>query len=161
MNITNQEAVSFEETLFHILDCENFESLQICWKVREGLRQKICFQRIKKYVDWYFSNFLHLQLERKMMMTTSIFGKDHELTKKMLTKHRRINRVFLSNEDVERSLHRIEEELENLIRFEDHFVFKELKRNYCFDDFIEREYLFPKFFHACEDWSDQFWVTKR
>jgi hypothetical protein len=161
MNATNQKTASLEETFFYVLDCENVEALQVCWKVREGLRKKICFQRIKTYADWYFSNFLHFQLERKMIVTTAILGKDHELTKKMLTKHRRIKRVFSSNEDVERSLHRIEEELENLIRFEDHFVFVELRLNYCFDDFIEREFLFPKFFHACEDWSDQFWELKR
>lgn len=150
-----------DETFFQLLYIENLEAIQFCWKVREGLRQKICFIRIKNYTDWYFSNFLHLQLERKLRIAIFVLGNDHILTKKMLTKHRRIKRVFLSNKDVERSLHRIEEELENLIRFEDHYVFKELKFDYCLSEFFEREYLSPKLSHACKDWSDPFWKVKR
>jgi hypothetical protein len=161
MSNLHEKAAAFEETYFQVLEFENLEALRFCWKVREGLRQKVCFLRIKDYTNWYFANFIHLQLERKLRLTIAVLGKDHELAKKLLAKHRRIKRVFLDNSDIEKSLNRVEEELESLVRFEDQHVFKELKVTLYSGQYFELEYDVSKSSFICDDWPDKFWLVKR
>ena len=161
MNDLREKMPLFEKTYFQVLEFENLEALRFCWKVREGLKQKVCFHRIKDYTDWYFANFIHLQLERKMRLTIAVLGNDNDLAKKLLAKHRRIKRVFLDNSDIERSLNRMEEELESLVRFEDQHVFKELQIMISLGQFLELEYVACTPSLICDDWPDKFWLLKR
>ena len=90
--------------------------------------KNIEIERIKTYADWFFNNELipHFELEEAHIFP--ILKADNELVKRALAEHRRLKRLFNDEKDVERSLHKIEEELEQHIRFEERILFPEIQK---------------------------------
>ena len=109
------------------LSHDHHHGLQLCWKIRTGFSKQIEVERIKKYADWFFTNHLvpHFELEEEYIFT--ILDPKNELVKQALTDHRRLKRLFSQNTDLEKSLGRIEEELEKHIRFEERVLFPEVQ----------------------------------
>ena len=109
------------------LSREHHHSLLLSWKIRSGLSKKIEISRIKKYVDWFFSNHVkpHFLIEEQYVFP--ILGIEHELVKKAISEHRRLTKLFSMKVDVEKSLSLIEEALEQHIRFEERILFKEIQ----------------------------------
>lgn len=105
------------------LSHDHHHGLQLCWKIRTGFHKKIEPTRIKRYADWFFENHLksHFELEEQYLFP--ILNKENELIKKGLTDHRRLKRLFKEKTNLEKSLGRIEEELEAHIRFEERILF--------------------------------------
>ena len=102
---------------------EHHQGLLLGWKIRKGLKKGVSVERIKKYNDWFFENHLkpHFADEEKYIFP--ILGDDHELIKKALTEHRRLTRLFAEENDLEKTLNHIEEELDRHIRFEERELF--------------------------------------
>ena len=109
------------------LSHDHHHGLQLCWKIRTGFSKQIEVERIKKYADWFFTNHLvpHFELEEEYIFT--ILDPKNELVKQALTDHRRLKRLFSQATDLEKSLGRIEEELEKHIRFEERVLFPEVQ----------------------------------
>ncbi|MGV9004950.1 hemerythrin domain-containing protein [Flavobacterium sp.] len=106
---------------------EHHHGLLLSWKIRNGLKKEIEPKRIKKYIDWFYVTHLlpHFELEEKYVFP--ILDKDHELIKKALSEHRRLNRLFVSKTASMKNLTQIEEELERHIRFEERVLFNEIQ----------------------------------
>ena len=109
------------------LSHDHHHGLQLCWKIRTGFSKQIEVERIKNYADWFFTNHLvpHFELEEEYIFT--ILDPKNELVKQALTDHRRLKRLFSQTTDLEKSLGRIEEELEKHIRFEERVLFPEVQ----------------------------------
>ncbi|WP_299390317.1 hemerythrin domain-containing protein [uncultured Gelidibacter sp.] len=110
------------------LSREHHHGLLLSWKIRNGFSKHIETDRIKKYADWFFENHLipHFELEETHIFT--ILNKDHELVKRALAEHRRLKRLFTNDDDAVKNLHKIEEELEQHIRFEERILFPEIQK---------------------------------
>lgn len=110
------------------LSRDHHHGLLLCWKIRFGIKNNIQEDRIKKYADWFYENHLipHFDLEEQHIFP--ILGVDNELTKKAISEHRRLKRLFESNTEIEKNLSLIEEELERHIRFEERILFNEIQR---------------------------------
>ncbi len=106
---------------------EHHQSLLLCWKIRTGFSKGVEAERMKKYTDWFFENHIqpHFEVEEKYIFP--ILGNEHELVKKALSEHRRLTRLFENEEEIEKSLSLIEEELEKHIRFEERVLFNEIQ----------------------------------
>lgn len=106
---------------------EHHHGLLLCWKIRTGFKKQIDPIRIKKYVNWYYKAHLipHFEIEEKHIFT--ILDKENEHVKKALSEHRRLIRLFESENDLLKSLTSIEEELESHIRFEERILFNEIQ----------------------------------
>lgn len=102
---------------------EHHHGLLLGWKIRKGMSKGIAIDRIKKYADWFFENHLVPHFEDEEKYIFPILGEDHEMIKKALAEHRRLTRLFTEEEDVEKALHHIEEELDRHIRFEERELF--------------------------------------
>ncbi|WP_417266286.1 hemerythrin domain-containing protein [Brumimicrobium sp.] len=102
---------------------EHHHGLLLGWKIRKGMSNGIAIDRIKKYADWFFENHLVPHFEDEEKYIFPILGEDHEMIKKALSEHRRLTRLFTEEEDVEKALHHIEEELDRHIRFEERELF--------------------------------------
>lgn len=107
---------------------EHHHSLLLSWKIRRGFSANIAPARMKKYVDWFYTNQIkdHFRIEEKYIFP--ILGEDHELVKKALAEHRRLERLFEDPSDPERTLSLIEEELEKHIRFEERILFQQVQK---------------------------------
>jgi iron-sulfur cluster repair protein YtfE (RIC family) len=110
------------------LSREHHHGLLLSWKIRTGFSKNIEIERIKTYADWFFNNELipHFELEEAHIFP--ILKADNELVKRALAEHRRLKRLFNDEKDIERSLHKIEEELEQHIRFEERILFPEIQK---------------------------------
>ena len=109
------------------LSREHHQGLLLSWKIRTGISKGVSTERIKKYLDWYFPAHLapHFQAEENYIFP--ILGNDHDLVKKAISQHRRLERLFNSTTEVKNSVSLIEEELENHIRFEERILFNEIQ----------------------------------
>ena len=111
------------------LSREHHHGLLLSWKIRSGFSKNIELERIKTYADWFFEHQLipHFDLEEEHIFP--LLEADNELVKRALADHRRLKRLFAETKDVEKSLHKIEEELEQHIRFEERILFPEIQKN--------------------------------
>lgn len=110
------------------LSREHHHGLLLSWKIRTGFNKNIEANRIKVYADWFFKTHLipHFELEETHIFT--ILKSDDELVKKALSDHRRLKRLFTSTGDDTKTLNKIEEELEQHIRFEERVLFPEIQK---------------------------------
>ncbi|EPR72888.1 Hemerythrin HHE cation binding region [Winogradskyella psychrotolerans RS-3] len=110
------------------LSREHHHGLLLSWKIRAGFSKKIDPKRIRAYADWFFENHLipHFEIEETHIF--SILNTENELVKRALTEHRRLKRLFEDREDDLKTLSKIEEELEQHIRFEERVLFPEIQK---------------------------------
>lgn len=106
---------------------EHHQSLLLCWKIRTGFSKGVDVVRMKKYADWFFENHIRPHFEMEETYIFPILGNKHEGVKKALSEHRRLSRLFENSVEIEKSLSRIEEELEAHIRFEERILFNEIQ----------------------------------
>ncbi|HEX5169573.1 MAG TPA: hemerythrin domain-containing protein [Cyclobacteriaceae bacterium] len=146
---------------FYVLSHGHHDGLILCWKIRSGLSKKINPMRIKSYTNWFYSTQLlpHFEMEEKVIFP--LLDADHELVKKALADHRRLRRLFEDKEDVNRSLSRIEEELEDHIRFEERVLFEEIQRSVSMHDLenLASNPVLQSNATRC-DWEDEFWKER-
>ncbi|MCL8007705.1 hemerythrin domain-containing protein [Gelidibacter japonicus] len=139
------------------LSREHHHGLLLSWKIRTGFSKNIEIERIKTYADWFFNNELipHFELEEAHIFP--LLKADNELVKRALAEHRRLKRLFNDEKDVERSLHKIEEELEQHIRFEERILFPEIQKTA-----TEAQLALIEEIHHEEGFvdnvSDEFWI---
>lgn len=110
------------------LSREHHHGLLLSWKIRTGFNKNIEVNRIKRYADWFFKTHLipHFELEETHIFT--ILKSDNELVKKALSDHRRLKRLFTDKDGDTKTLNKIEEELEQHIRFEERVLFPEIQK---------------------------------
>lgn len=138
------------------LSREHHHGLLLSWKIRVGFSKDIDPKRIRTYADWFYKNHLipHFEIEENHIFP--ILEDENELVKRALAEHRRLKRLFEEREDDTKTLHRIEEELEQHIRFEERVLFPEIQNLATEDEFlhIERSHQPEKF---VDNENDPFW----
>ncbi len=137
---------------------EHHYGLLLSWKIREGLKRKIELSRIKKYIDWFWTEHLCKHFEFEEAYVFPILGKEHQFIERALNEHERLKLLFLANVADEENLSSIEQELSEHIRFEERILFQEIQNVASKDqlDVIEKEH--SKI--TADDWPDEFWTEK-
>lgn len=102
--------------------------LLFSWKLRKGFGKNIETKRLQKYAKWFWKYEIepHFNDEEKYLFP--ILENGNELVERALKEHRRIKRLFNDTKDPEKSLHRLEEELDAHIRFEERILFNEIQK---------------------------------
>ncbi|KRB55421.1 MULTISPECIES: hypothetical protein [Flavobacterium] len=154
--LIKEENLKNLETLLSSLHRDNQLSLELCRAIREGIRQKIVPERIKNYADWYYSNELALHFEIEKEYIFPLLGLENQLVKKSLTLHRRLKKHFTKNIEIEKSLSRIEEDLEILIRLEEKNIFTSIRNIVPSNQIILNLKDFSRELNN-EEWNDFFW----
>lgn len=110
------------------LSREHHHGLLLCWKIRTGISKKVEIKRVKKYCDWFFKNHIkpHFSFEEEHVFP--ILGNKHPLIERALSDHKRLNKLFLLDEQTENTLKLLAEELESHIRFEERQLFNEFQK---------------------------------
>ncbi|MDN3492269.1 hemerythrin domain-containing protein [Winogradskyella bathintestinalis] len=139
------------------LSREHHHGLLLSWKIRAGFNKEINPKRIRVYADWFFENHLipHFKMEEQHIFP--ILDSNHELVKRALADHRRLKRLFEEREDDTKILNKIEEELDQHIRFEERVLFPEIQKVATEEEFLQIEKIHqPEKFIDKED--DLFWT---
>lgn len=144
-------------TAMNKLKKEHQENITLCMNIRKGFLKRVSTERIKKYVDWYWEVQLlpHFNSEERVIFP--ILGKKHALVKRAMSEHRKLRRLFQSNTELDKTLNRIEEELEAHIRFEERVLFVELEKldDECVLSAIDTLHQGHKYTGL--QWEDEFW----
>lgn len=111
------------------LSRDHHHTLLLCWKIRKGFSKGIAPERMKAYSDWFFKDHVlpHFKIEEEYLFP--VLGNEHEMVKRALAEHRRLERLFTDEKQIERSLSLIEEELERHVRYEERELFNEIQKN--------------------------------
>ncbi|WP_086477578.1 MULTISPECIES: hemerythrin domain-containing protein [Arenibacter] len=110
------------------LSREHHQGLLLSWKIRTGFSKGVSVERIKTYLNWFFSTHLMPHFEAEEEYIFPILGNEHELVKKAISQHRRLERLFNTSVDLKRTILLIEEELQAHIRFEERILFNEIQQ---------------------------------
>ncbi|MCC8358337.1 hemerythrin domain-containing protein [Salinimicrobium sediminilitoris] len=110
------------------LSRDHHHTLFLCWKIRKGFSKGVAPNRMKTYSDWFFESHVlpHFKIEEKYLFP--VLGEDHDMIKRALAEHRRLERLFRDEKDFVRSLNLIEEELELHVRYEERELFNEIQK---------------------------------
>lgn len=136
---------------------EHNEVILLCERIREGLQKKIENERIKKYIDWFKTEYLdpHFNIEKEYIFP--ILGNNNVRVKKALANHRRLNRLFAETSELNKVLHKIEEELSTYIGFEERVLYNEIRTIASPQQWEEIEKRHHQLEFSDEDWKDRFW----
>ncbi len=138
------------------LSRDHHHGLLLCWKIRQGIKQNIEPDRIKKYLDWFWISYLKPHFEIEEQYVFPILGKENKLVKQALAEHRKLKRLFVNESDIQKSISLIEEELEKHIRFEERVLFNEIQVVASSEQLLQIELdSSDKIFY--ENLSDPFW----
>ena len=110
------------------LSREHHQGLLLCWKIRAAFSKNVSLKRVKRYTDWFFLQHIqpHFEIEEKYIFP--ILGEQHPMVKKATAQHRRIAKLFEDQEQIARSLSRLEDELASHIRFEERLLFNKVQQ---------------------------------
>lgn len=138
------------------LSRDHHHGLLLCWKIRQGIKLNVEYERIKTYLDWFWVSYLKAHFEIEEMYVFPVLGKDNLSVKKALSEHRRLKRHFEKKDDLFRTINLIEEELEKHIRFEERVLFNEIEKVVTRNQLMQIEIeISDKSFY--ENLSDPFW----
>lgn len=109
------------------LSREHHHGLLLCWKIKTGFSKGVSVERMKKYLDWFFTNHLqpHFELEEKYIFP--ILGNENVLIKRAIEEHKIISRLFCDTSHIETSIKQIQEDLEKHVRFEERVLFDKIQ----------------------------------
>ncbi len=138
---------------------DHHHGLLLCWKIREGRKNKVPSERIKAYTDHFYSTQLapHFKFEEEEVFP--LLCEEHPMRRQALNDHRRLASLFAEQDNIEHSLKTIEKELEEHIRFEERVLFHEIQEKNSDEDLKridskEKELATPD----PNEWTDKFWT---
>ncbi|MCB0685159.1 MAG: hemerythrin domain-containing protein [Saprospiraceae bacterium] len=138
---------------------EHHHGLLLSWKIRQGIAKNISYTRIKAYCDWFWENHLQQHFDFEERNIFPLLDKDMPMVKRVLKEHRRLRRLFQSDNKIEQNLSLIEEELVSHIRFEERTVFKEIEKTVSEKELALIEQAHSDIGkHATTTWEDEFWT---
>ncbi|SFT07514.1 hypothetical protein SAMN04487906_2794 [Zhouia amylolytica] len=110
------------------LSREHHQGLLLAWKIRNGFQKGVSPKRIKVYADWFYENHLipHFKIEENYIFP--LLGSEHEYIDRAIADHQELHLLFEQEYDLDNVLHRIEQKLEEHIRFEERILFPEIQK---------------------------------
>lgn len=146
---TREKKISYLQPVIE----EHDHALQLCERIRVGLKNKVDLVRIRSYTDWFQATYLepHFEIEEKYIFP--LLGSNARV-KRALANHRRIRKLLSCSCENEKVLNLLEEELASYIRFEERVLFKEISKA---GKLSEIEKLHHEIPFTQEEWEDQFW----
>lgn len=138
---------------------EHNEVILVCERIRLGLKNKIDPTRIKKYIDWFMAEYLdpHFEIEKEYIFP--ILGNNNVRVKRALANHRRLNRLFAETTELNKMLHKIEEELSTNINFEERVLYNEIRAVASPQQWEEIARSHQQLAFSDENWKDHFWES--
>lgn len=141
------------------LSREHHYGLLLCWKIKQGFKKDVEPERMKAYSDWFQLNYLNAHFDAEEKYIFPILGTDHVLVKRALEEHQRLQQLFNEENDIEKALDLITNELDLHIKFEERILFNEIQNSASSEqlEIVEKHHHEVTF--NDEDWKDHFWLS--
>ncbi|MCC7533567.1 MAG: hemerythrin domain-containing protein [Bacteroidia bacterium] len=134
---------------------EHHHCLLLCWKIREGFKKNIETERIAKYTNWFWENYLkyHFSVEEKYLFP--ILPAQDKLVQQAIQEHSVLRSLFQTPDKTEETLTHIEQKLVEHIRFEERTLFNAIQECAKADQLqLVKEKVILEF---DTEWEDEFW----
>lgn len=129
--------------------------MELCSRIREGLKKEVELERIRAYVDWFLSAYLEPHFEHEEKYIFPVLGNNMRV-RRALANHRRVRKLLSCSCKNEKVLNLLEEELTTHIRFEERVLFNEIKNSEKLTEIEELHHSIP---FIDEEWEDRFWTA--
>lgn len=135
---------------------EHHHTLLFCWKINEGLRKDVATNRIKMYVDWFWTNFIQTHFTYEEQFILPLLDNNHHLYQQTLNDHHTIKVLCTTNTTNEKEqLVQIATTVTEHIRFEERNLFAYIQEQV---DEVKLNQLLNNEPHVVVDnWEDEFW----
>lgn len=139
-------------------------ALQFCWHIRVGFYRQVDCARMWKYARFFYKNYLAVHLDRQQKRLSSSGEISPPVWRETIMAHRKLHRLFISAPESERTLGRIEEQLEVYVRFERRSLLNQydlFRANGIMTTRERCEMLFDvRLSVQLESWTDRFWELR-
>ena len=136
---------------------EHDTSLTFCSRIRIGLSNNVDSERIRKYTDWFKTNYLERHFEMEETLIFPVLGRNVRV-KRALANHRRTRRLLSCGCENEKVLNLLEEEFSRYIKFEEGTLYAEMEKLATAEQLTEFEKLHESLHVSEEEWEDNFWI---
>ncbi|MBF1097348.1 MAG: hemerythrin domain-containing protein, partial [Riemerella sp.] len=128
------------------------------WKIKQGIKKNISYERIKNYINYHWDNSqsFHFDEEEKILFPYS----DDELTQRALDEHKEIRELLKTLNEVEdfELLTLYADKVTEHIRFEERVLFPHLENILTEEQLAEVGKKLNEIHHHAEDeYDDEFW----
>lgn len=128
------------------------------WKIREGIKKNISYERIKRYINYFWEHYLstHFDLEDHILPKTN----DAILSKKMEQEHKEIQKLIssINRSDDVKLLESFALTLQNHIRFEERVCFPNYENQLSEEELFQIGEALKDQHIVLEDaYDDEFW----
>ncbi len=145
------------------LSREHHDGLLFVWKIREGLNNNIDFERLRKYVAWFWKNHMRPHFFQEENILVPRLATEHPLSAKLKSDHNEIRELMISI-DREAELYDIKDLanfVERHIRWEEREFFQYLEQTLSEQELKNVFSDLEKHPVSChEEWPDEFWIRK-
>lgn len=132
--------------------------LLCCWKIRQGIKKEVSYERIKNYINYYWEKNLHNHFKTEDDVLPELSNEG--LQKQMEKEHREISRLIgsINQSNNQQLLSDFADALYKHIRFEERSVFPYLEEHLS-DEQMDTIGLELSQHHHKEDddYEDEFW----
>lgn len=136
------------------LSHEHHDSLLLCWKIREGIKNETKPEQIHAYLKWYWDAVLKKHFEKEEIQIFPILGVNHSLIQQLLNQHIEIE-ISIKKESINKDeIQKIERLIFHHIRTEERELFELIQNEYIEEiPQIEKE-------NFMDNYEDTFWLNK-
>ncbi len=139
------------------LSREHHHALMFCWKVKQGLKQRVATERIRQYRDWIWTNEIqqHFKIEEQYVFT--VLGASHPLVIQATQEHTQLQQLFEDKANLLQSLEQLHQLLHKHVRFEERILFNQIQNTATHQqlEIIAQTHNVD----VCDNWPDKFWVV--
>ena len=145
------------------LSREHHDGLLFVWKVKQGLRNHISMERMRRYTSWFWRNHMtpHFYQEEKILLP--LFPHAHELAARLKNEHEEMLELLVSvdREADSHDLVSLINFVEKHIRWEEREFYHYLEQNLTTAEMNEVKEKLEKHPVSCnQEWPDEFWLKQ-
>lgn len=139
------------------LSREHHHILLLGFKIRQGLKNNIEPERIRKYCTWFFDYYLQPHFEKEEFHLTHLLESDSEITSRLQHNHQKVSDAFKEMKTFDIPIKVFELIVVSHVRFEERVLFEEIQNNLTDEDiqYLEKYLTEHKF---QDDLQDVFWL---
>jgi len=134
---------------------EHRTGLMLCWNLKIGLKKNVDTDRMKKYIDFMWTDHLHKHFTDEESLIFPLLKHDHELIISAIEDHKTLRSLFNDDQCGIETLTDIAQKLEEHIRFEERILFNIIQEN--ISDQHIKTLISSERTSSCGLWEDMFW----
>ena len=148
------------------LSREHHDGLLFVWKIRQGLQNKIEYDRLRAYTHWFWLNHIKQHFFQEERILLPYMPHEHPLAEQLKIEHAHIRELIIEidkNSD-RQNLTILCDLLDKHIRFEERELFNYLQdalTSSQLDTIFEQLEKHPVSCNDPDNWKDEFWTSTK